>query len=563
MRNHDWTKTSVLAGLVGLVALLVLYPLVAIVVGSFTPAATGAPDLPAGPFQGYILLFRDIGLLWNSIVVSVGSTALALVFGLGLAWITTRTNVPFSGALEQLVLIPFYLTPLLGAVAWVMLASPGPGGIVNNFAMNVLGFEDPPFNIYTPYGIIWVMGIYYAPFCYLFAAGALRSMEPSLEECSSVLGGGTFRTAFKITLPLIMPAILGSSLLVFVLAVGQFGVPAVLGMPRGYHVLPTRIYEYVAGFNPNYAAASAMGLSLFVFAGVGVYLQFKILGKRSYTTVSGRGFRPRRIDVKGLRLPLFLCACFYIAVSVVMPIGALVWASSLKYLSPSLATARFTWDNYRYILLQYPTTWTAIKNSLFLSMAGACIIIVMSVAIAWMLQRTRIRGLRVVEYLVMVPLAVPSVVFSIGLLWAWIRFPFIDVYGTIWILLICYVTIFLPYGVRAISSTLVQIDRSLEECASVLGARWSQVLRTVTFPLLTPGIWAGWTLLFVSIIKELSASALLYNNKTVVLSVAVFDLYVGGSYTYVATLTLIQALILFLVLYLARRIGGTRGVTFS
>lgn len=555
-------KSVVLIGLAGLVALIILYPLGALIIASLGPGVPN-PLAEVGPLQGYVLLFKEFDLLVNTMVISVGSTLLALFFGVSLAWITTRTNIPYARTLEQLILIPFYMTPLIGAVAWVMLASPGQSGLVNGFLMSVFGLSDGLFNIYTPGGIIWVMGIYYAPFCYLFAAGALKSMEPALEECSTVMGGGILHTARRVTIPLIMPAILGSLLLVFVLSVGQFGVPAVIGMPRGYHVLTTRIYQYVAGFDPNYAAAAAMGLSLLIFAAAGVTLQFKFLGKRSFTTVTGRGFRPRRIDVKFWRIPLFLVACFYVLVSVVLPLGTLVWASLLKWITSDVFNAKLTLDNYRYILFEYPTTSIAIKNSIILAVGGACIVIGISVLVAWMLQRTQIRGRRLLEYVVMIPLGVPGIVFSIGLLWAWVRFPFLDIYGTIWILLIAFITIFLPYGVRAISSTLVQIDRSLEECASVLGASWGRVMRTITFPLLAPGIWAGWTLILVSIIKELSAPALLYNSKTVVLSVAVFDLYVSGSFTYVATLSLIQALILFVILFLARRLGGARGISIG
>ena len=548
------TRTALLSAVTALVLFLVGFPLVMLVTGSFSGARPTVAQVD-NPVQGYLLLFREIDLLWNSIVVAVGSTLLAVLFGVSLAWITTRASVPGRGLVEQLILIPFYLTPLLGAVGWALLASPSEAGLLNAPLMAAFGLKDAPLNIYTPFGIIWVMGLYYAPFCYLFAASALRSMEPALEESSRVLGGGTFTTALRVTLPLILPAILGSSLLVFVLAVGQFGVPAVLGMPRGYLVLTTRIYQYVAGFQPNYAAAAAMGLSLFAFSAVGVYLQFKVLGDRSYTTVTGRGYRPRPVDVKGWRLPLLLVACAYVAVAVVLPLAAIGLASVLQWITSDLANAPFTLENYRYLLFDYPATRIAIQNTLGLALGGATLTLILGALIAWMILRTRMPGRRLLEYIAMIPVAVPAIVFSIGLLWAWIRFPIVPIYGTVWILLVCYVTIFLPYALRSISATLVQLDKSLEECAGVCGASWAHTMRTVTLPLLRPGLWAGWTLLFISIIKELSASALLYNSRTIVLSVAVFDLWVGSSFTRVAALSLIQALIIFLVLLIARRIG--------
>lgn len=553
----DKLKLGTFVALTGCVLFLVGYPLLMLVVASFSPVPEGGGLADA--LRGYLVLFNDLGLLYNSIVIAVGSTAVALLFGVGLAWIVARTNVPFRGTLEQLIVIPFYLTPLMGAVGWALLASPNEGGALNALLMAWSIADAPVFNIYTPLGIIWVMGIYFAPFPFLFAVGALRSMDPSLEEGSQVLGSGQLGTSLRITLPLIMPAMLGSCLLVFVLAVGQFGVPAILGMPNGYHVLTTRIYEYVTGFQPDYAAASAMGLSLFAFTAVGVYLQFKVLGTKKYTTVTGRGFRPKLIDVRGWRLPLFAFALFYVLIAVVLPIGVLVFASLVEWITYDPEYVQFTLQNFDHVINRHAPTRIAVGNTLILAFSASAIILLVSVVIAWMLHRSTMPGRRLLEYVSMIPVAVPAVVFSVGLLWAWTSVPFIPIYGTLWILLICYVTIFLPYGIRAISATLVQIDKSLEECASVMGASWGRVLRTVTFPLLAPGLWAGWTILFISVTKELTASALLYNSKTVVLSVAVYDLWAHSSFTNVAALSLIQAAIIFIALFLSRLLGRVQG----
>lgn len=553
----DKLKLGTFAGLTAIVLFLVGYPLVMLVLSSFEPIPQGGGLHDA--LRGYLVLFDNLDLLYNSIVIAVGSTLLALVFGVGLAWIIARTDIPFRGLLEQMVVIPFYLTPLMGAVGWALLASPNEGGALNALLMRWSLADEPVFNVYTPLGIIWVMGIYFAPFPFLFAVGALRSMDPSLEESSQVLGSGQFGTSLRITLPLIMPAMLGSSLLVFVLAVGQFGVPAILGSPNGYHVLTTRIYEYVTGFQPDYAAASAMGLSLFAFTAIGVYLQFKVLGQKKYTTVTGRGFRPKLIDARGWRLPLFGFVVFYVAIAVILPIGMLLFASLVEWIVYDPEYIQFTLQNFNHVIYQHSATKIAVGNTLILAFSASAIILLLSVIIAWMLHRTNLPGRRLLEYVSMVPVAVPAVVFSVGLLWAWTSIPVIPIYGTLWILLICYLTIFLPYGIRAISATLVQIDKSLEECASVMGASWGRVLRTITFPLLAPGLWAGWAILFISVTKELTASALLYNSKTVVLSVAVFDLWAHSSFTNVAALSLIQAAVIFAALFLSRLLGRARG----
>jgi iron(III) transport system permease protein len=558
-RQHSWTRgltrVPITAATITLVVFLVGYPLLMLIIGSFS--APRPTEAASTNIRAYFALFRELDVIWNTIHIAVGSTLLALVIGLSLAWILARTDVPFAATLEQLVIIPFYLSPLLGAIGWILLASPSQAGLVNAFFMNLFGLASAPLNIYSPSGIIWVSGVYFAPFCFLFAISALRSMDASLEESARINGSGNLGTAWKITFPLITPAILGSTLLVFVLAVGQFGVPAVLGMPRGYDVLTTRIYELVAGFEPDYAVAAAMGLCLVVFSSVGVTLQIRILGHRKFTTVTGKGYRPRIIEIGFVRHILFICVAAYVAVAVVLPLGALIYASFLRYLTISLAEAQFTTANYSYILFQYPTTQTAIRNTLVLAIGGATVTLLISFLAAWQIVRLRTIWTRFLEFIVMVPVAIPGIVFSLGLLWAWIAVPFVPVYGTIWILLICYVTIFVPYGVRSVSASLSQIDSSLEECALVCGARWGQVLRTILFPLLRPGLMAAWTLLFVSIVKELSASALLYNNRTIVLSVAVYDLIAGSSFPRVSALALIEAVLIFSVLWLARRIART------
>ena len=557
LRGQVSAKGVFLSVVAVVVTLLVLYPLGWLVAGSFLGerAVTGSG---ADAFQGYATLLDEMELVRNSAVVGVGSTLLALVLGVSLAWITTRTNILWRGALDTLVLVPFFITPLLGAVGWAILASPGRGGLLNNIIASTFGLDEGPLNIYTPWGIIFVTGIYYVPFTYLFVAGALRSMDPALEEGSKILGGGNLKTALKITFPLIKPAIVGSSLLVFVLSIGQFGVPAVLGMPHGYLVLTTRMYQHVAGFLPNYGAAAAMGLSLFLVTVVGVYLQFKVLGTRSYVTVTGRGYRPKLLDVGRWKWPLFLFGFGFVAVVVVLPMGAIVFSSLLKFVTSTLSGAVYTFENFRYVLFELSTTKVSIRNTIGLAFGGATLALAICSAVAWIVHRTKLRGRKLLEYIAMVPIAIPGIVFSLGLLWAWIRVSYIPMYGTIWIVLIAYITVFLPYGIRAVGTSLVQIDPSLEECASVCGANWSRVLRTVTLPLLKPGLWAGWTLLFISMIKELSASALLVNSRTMVLSVQVFDLWVGSSFTLVAALSIIQTAIIFAFLLMIRRLGGIR-----
>jgi iron(III) transport system permease protein len=563
LANTFRPKNVVLGLVVSTVVVLVVAPTTMLVLGTFTNKPifeTGFFNLIRGGeftlenFQRLFVKFNAPRLFFNSLYIAIGGTIFSLVMGTSLAWIITRTDIPGSKIFRSLMLVPFYCTPIVGAITWSMLASPK-AGLINVFLSPVFSFfKTDPFNIYSPAGIIWVMGIYYTPIIFLFSAGALQSMDPSLEECSRAAGANNFKTTLKITFPLISPAILGGTLLVFILSMAAFGIPAVLGMPQSYYVVTTRILTLIAGYPPEYALAAALGLLLFTFSAAGVYIQTKVLGKRHFITVTGKGFRPRKIRMGKWRIPLLLICVLYLLLSVVLPIGALVWTSLLKYLVIHPSKAIYTFSNYLYMWFSYPNTALAVKNSLFIALIGATLAIFLMGGIAWILHRTRLPGRNILEYLSMFPITMPAIVFAVALLWTWIRVPYI--YGTIWLLLIAYITVFMPFGIRSISATIVQIDKTLEECAQVAGASWSHTLRTITFPLLKPGLIAGWSLMFIMFSRELSSSILLCSSRSTVMSVELYNLYWQGFYPVLAVLAIVQSLITFGILVIAHKLGG-------
>jgi iron(III) transport system permease protein len=553
-----------MAVVVAIVVVLVVAPTAMLVFGSFVSGSLLDMDLfqllkggdfTLKNFQRLVVNYDLPRLFFNSLYVSIGSTVFSLIVGAFLAWIITRTDIPGSKTLKSLMLIPFYCTPIVGAISWSMLASPK-AGLINVFLSPVFSlFKLPPFNIYTPEGIIWVMGIYYTPIVFLFCSGALQSMDPSLEECSRASGASNLRTTLKITFPLISPAILGGTLLVFVLAMAAFGVPAVLGISESYYVVTTRILTLISGYPPEHALAAALGLLLFLFSAAGVYFQRRVLGKRQFITVTGKGFRPRKIKIGKWKVPFLVICWLYIFLSSVLPTGALIWTSLLKYLVIHPSKATYTLSNYVYIWFSYPNTVLAVKNSLIIAVVGASIGIVLNGGISWILHRTRLPGRSLLEYISMFPITMPATVFAVALLWTWIKVPY--VYGTIWLLLIAYITVFMPFGIRSVSATIVQIDKTLEECAQVTGASWFHTLRTITFPLLKPGIIAGWSLLFIMFSRELSSSVLLCSSRSTVMSVELYNLYWQGFYPVLAVLAIVQSLITFAILAAAHRLGGT------
>lgn len=496
---------------------------------------------------------RNLAAIVNTLIIAVGTAAASMVAGTFLAWAVVRTDMPGRRLIEMASIIPFISTPFIGALAWVLLASPETGLI--NQLWNFLGGQEALFNIYSLGGIIFVESLYEMPFVFLMVAGALRSMDPTLEEASLSSGAGLWRTTVRVTLPLVLPAILGGALLVFVLAAEQFGVPAVLGTPARIRVLTTVIVETQASYPIRIGLGAALSVTLLAIALAGLWLQRRLLGSRSYTTIGGKGAHPRRFQLGAFRWVIFGICIAYLMLAVVLPYAA-IFLSSIR----TIWTADFRWDqwtleNYRWVFFDYPITQRALVNSLILAVIGASVTMLLCALISFFSLRTRLPGRTVLDYLSMIPMGFPGVVLAFGLLHAWI-YPPIVLYGTIWILFVAYMTRYIPIGVRSTSATLVQIHPELEESSLSSGANWFQTFKNITLPLLKPGIFAGWILLFIAFSRELSASILLYSPRLEVLSVAIYDLLLGGQFRALSALAFLQIGMALAMLALAKWVSG-------
>lgn len=496
---------------------------------------------------------RNYGAIANTLIIASGTSLLATVTGTGLAWAVIRTNVPCRSMIEMASVVPFILTSFMGALAWILLASPGVGLINQLWAF--LGAEDPLLNIYSHAGIIFVGALHDMPLVFLMVAGALRSMDPTLEEASLSSGAGLWYTTTRITLPLVLPAILASALLVFVLAAEQFGVPAVLGSPAKIRVLTTAIIETEVVYPPRRGLGASLCVTLLAIAMVGLWLQRRGLGGRSFHTVGGKGAQPRRVDLGTFRWVVFGICAIYLALAVMLPFATIFVSSIRTVWTSDFRWEQFTLENYHWVLFEYPITQRALTNSLFLAVTGASIGMLLCATISFLSLRTQLPGRKLLDYLSMLPLGFPGVVLAFGLLQAWISPPLV-LYGTIWILLVAYITRDLPLGVRATSATLVQIHPELEESSLSCGANWFQTFKNITLPLLKPGIIAGWILLFVSFTRELSASILLYSPRLEVLSVAIYDMYYDGNFRALSALAFLQILLALVMLLVAKWATG-------
>ena len=533
-------ETVAMVTVVAMVAGLVLYPIYYLFQAALD---VGLPDTrppTAYGIDNFAKLLDYPTVLWNTLVVTCVATLLALVFGFISAWILTRTNVPFKRTLDQLMTLPYYVTPLLGALAWSLLGAPE-SGFINQVWRKFFGTE-ALIDITSPMGIAWVMALFEGSVAYVMISAVMQSMDPALEEASAVMGGSRWRTMWRITLPLVTPGVLGAAIFVFAEMLGSFAVPLVLGTPARFYVITTAIYHFVSQYPPRIALAAAMGASLFAVMFAMLWLYRWLTSRNSFVTVSGKAFRPRVMDMGPLRWVLFGVVVLYVLASAILPVATLCFAALQKLAVAFPAASNFTLDHFRQAF-SINAVRTAMLNSILLALVTATIGVVMTGLLSWIILRSRLPGRGALEYLAMFPQAVPRIVFAFGMMWAWLVFP-LPIYGTFWILLIAYLTVFMPLGVRTISGVVLQLDKSLDECGQVCGASWWYRMRTITAPLLRPGLLAAWLLIFVASIRELGASILLMGPDSKVMTPAIVEAWFSSSSELTAAMALIQTVVI-------------------
>jgi iron(III) transport system permease protein len=543
-------------GVAAVAAVLVLYPVFYLLQAALDVGDPQIRPPTAYGFDNFNGILQYPQILLNTLTVSVAATVMALVFGFVMAWILTRTNVPGRQLFEQLMAVPYYLTPLLGALAWSLLGSPESGFI--NQVWRALGGNGHIIDINTAYGIAWVMALFEGSVAFVMIAAVMKSMDPALEEASQIMGASRLRTMLRITLPLVVPGVLGAAIFVFAEMLGSFAAALVLGTPSRYYVITTAIYQLVQQYPPKIQVAAAMGVSLFAVMFFMLFLYRRIVMAGSYVTITGKAFRPRVTDIGPLRFVLLGVCLLYLFAAVGLPLITLLYASLQKIAVAFPAAGNWTLENFR-VAMTMNAARSALGNSLLLGFATATIGVVLMGLLAWLIYRSKLPAAGLIEYVVMFPQAVPRLVFAFGLMWAWVVFP-IPIYGTLWLLLIAYLTVFLPLGVRTIAGVMLQIDKSLEECAQMCGASWAFRVRTVTIPLLVPGLVAAWLLLFIASIRELGASILLMGPHSKVITPSIVESWFGTSSELTAALALIQTLVVALAMIvlvtITRRVGA-------
>ncbi|MGW3470820.1 ABC transporter permease [Saccharopolyspora sp. NPDC000995] len=550
--------------LLAFVSFLVLVPAALIMVAAF------ATDVPRPGNSGLAFTLENLRVLvakgvlvaaLNSLLIAVGATVLALVIGGVLAFVAARTDARARGFLYLIGLMPLFLPSYVGALAWSILASPGAGLI--NVAFRDLGATGPVVNVYTIVGVIVVMAIYYAPYAFLMIHSSMSLMNPDLEDAAGVHGSPPWRTIRSVTVPLSLPAILGAGLLIFVLVFENFPVSQVLATPGGIDTMPTFIYKLMNSTPSRGNEAAVIAIVLVAVVLAVTWMQRRYLANRSFTTVSGKGVKARTIALGRWRTPVLVAAVGYFVLSILLPLLALLLSAvrSSPYMSSfgSLAEPGALDASSFAAALTSDGFLGAATNSVVVSVAAATSGTALAFVVGYVVYRTKSWGRGALENVSMVPLAIPHVVLGIGLLWTWLVMP-LPVYGTLWVLIIGFVAVQMPQGLRGIAASIRATDRDLEDSAVMLGARRSRAIAVITLPLLRVAVLSTFLLLLMLSMRELTVPLFLYTTDTETLSIAIYDQFEnGGALSEASATALIYCAIMFLLSYLPRRFGAGSG----
>ena len=545
--------------LTALLIWLIMVPLALVIWGAFRDGQPGEPGVYTlmkfvEAYQG--TLVQTVG---NTLIFALGAAVLALTFGTFLAWVTERTDAPMRPLIYAITLFPLIAPGVLMASAWVLVLHPTIG-LVNVWAQSMFGIEGTLFNGYSMGGMIWAQAIDQISLPFLLMAAAFRSMDPSLEEASFAAGARFSTTLRKVTLPLLLPAVLAVFLLIFVRAIESFDVPAVLGMPGGVPVFATQVFLAVWDVPQDYNVASAFGVGYLAISLLLLYFYHRATRmSERYVTVTGKAFRPRRMPLGSWRWPVSLLSMLLLAIGVGLPVFVFTWTSFLQfYQIPSLSQlSNFSLDNYREIL-ELPYTLQSIYNTLLVGVLSSLIIVLLAAIISWIVIRTRIKGRKFLDFLSFSPIAIPGTVQGLALLWLYLVVP-IPIYATVWILIVAFVGKYITVAVRSTHASLQQISNELEEVSTVSGASWGRTFRSVVMPLMAPGLVVAFIYSLSLTFKVLSMPILLGSVDTKLMSVTIYNLYQDGQYPMLSAMGVILLLIVLSLAmtgaYIGRRFG--------
>jgi iron(III) transport system permease protein len=549
-------STAVSGTIVLLLAALVLMPLFWLAVTSFSS------DAKAFTLAHYRQLVADPAFakplwttLWTSAAVGLGCVGAAAP----MAWLVARTDLPGKRAWRTLILASFVTPPFLGAFAWVLLGGPN-AGLINQAYYALRGVQPfdaaPLVDIFSAWGMVFVMALYTFPYVFTFAANALDAIPSDLEEASAILGAPPWRTALHITLPLVLPALLGGFLVAFLQAMTLFGTPAILALPAGVDTMTTKIWSLFQ-FPPQLGLAAAASLPLLVVTVVLLRAQTAIMGRRGYSVIGGkRGSAGQAVRLRGFTVPAVALFVVVLGCSIVLPYGVLARTAFLRNWSAPLA-GNLSLEHWRFVFLEFSQTRLALVNTFVLGVSAATAGTILVTLVAYLSLRKLVWGHRYLAFLATAPVAIPGIVLAVGLFLSYTHPPLV-LYGTLAIIFLAYVTKELPVGYQQVTSSIRAVHPEREDAGRILGATRLRALFDITTPLIRNGVIATWIFIFIGSIRELSATILLFTARTKTISVTMFDLRESNDWGPIAVLSLTMLAITFVLIAVVHKFTNSR-----
>ena len=535
-----------------ILCVLIVMPLSWLVYYAFTDKA-GAFTI--GNFYRLVSDAAYLDPMLTTFALATLSALICCAVAAPMGWLVARTDMPLRRTVRILVTASFVTPPFLGAIAWELLAAPN-SGLLNQLYRQITGAaaDSHLLNIYSFAGLVFVISCYTFPYVFVLVANALDRTPGDLEDASAILGGSTWDTARRITIPLALPAVLAGALVAFLQAMTLFGSPAILAMPAGFHTITTKIWSLFQ-FPPKPELAAAASLPLLVLTVILLRAEHMVLGRRGYSVVGGKNSEPRIVRLGPWRWVMLAAALAVLMCPVFLPYFALLNASFSKVASHLVSLSNFTLQNVHFVFFELSATSLALRNTFILGILAATCGTILALVISYVTTRKAVSGYRILGFLATAPVAIPGIVLGVGLFFTYTRPPFV-LYGTLWILLIAFVTLAMPAAYQQLQSAFRSVHPELEDASRILGATRLRALWQITAPLLRTSVIATWCFIFVGVIRELSAAIMLFTSETKVLSVLIYDLNESGDLAAISVLGLFMLVITFSIVALANSLRG-------
>jgi iron(III) transport system permease protein len=497
-------------------------------------------------FIGTIVKEDTLKAMGNTVTIAFLVTIFGTAIGMFFAWLIGRSNIPLKEIMKTLFVIPYMFPPFIGAMAWGLLLSPR-SGYINKMFMALTGASAPLFNINSIAGIVFVEVCYYFPFVFIQVASALERMDPTLEESARISGASQMTVIRKITFPLVVPSIAAGAMLILISSLSHFGVPAILGFSNNIFTLPTKIYELIyrsAGNFEGIRQGASLSILLVGVVILALLLQKWVLRSGHFEIIKGKSMRPMLINLRIMKLPLLGVCIAFLLIVVILPLSIIFAVGLLKAYGLPLTPENMTFNNFINVLFKSKMASDSIRNSLFLSITAAFITMFAGTMIAYVIIKVKAKGKGILEILALLPYSVPGIVLAIGVILMWSGAFAINLYNTVWIILIAYIARYIAFSLKSASASLEQVHNSLEESARSCGATHWESLSDITLPLIRPGMIAGFFLIFLPAMRELTTSLLLYGPATRTMGVAIYAIHEEGNTVQAAALAGIAILII-------------------